>query len=173
MTAQTLIFISVLTILFFGSCNKTPDLTEDEVYTIINEIIADDSLHINKVCSKFQEVVLTTEMKKEFTKEDLEFISRQKALFKDQVIKSGKLKWLHNPNKTFVSTLVDTACNNGILYHVSFPIISTDRQKVLIEFQQDCNCMLGGQGGQNLYEKKNGHWIRTNMFNHWISFMTM
>jgi hypothetical protein len=32
-----------LTVLFFGSCKSTPDLTEDEVYTILNGIIADDS----------------------------------------------------------------------------------------------------------------------------------
>jgi len=29
--------------------------------------------------------------------------------------------------------------------------------------------MLGGQGGKNLYEKKNGHWKRTKRFDHWIS----
>ena len=108
-------------------------------------------------------------MKNEFTKEDIDFIERQKSLFKNTTIKSDKLKWLHRRKNTFVSTTIDTVCNEGILYHISFPIISVDRQKVIIEFQEDCNCMLGGQGGKDLYEKKNGHWVRTKGFDHWIS----
>lgn len=169
MTTRTLIIISTLTTLFLGSCKSTPDLTEDEVYTILNEIIADDSLYVDRACWKFQSIDLTTEMKNEFTKEDIDFIERQQSLFKNTTIKSGKLKWLHRRKNTFVSTTIDTVCNDGILYHISFPIISVDRQKVIIEFQEDCNCMLGGQGGKDLYEKKNGHWVRTKGFDHWIS----
>ena len=169
MTTRTLIIISTLTALFFGSCKSTPDLTEGEVYTILNEIIAYDSLYVNRVCWKFQNIDLTTEMKKEFTKEDLDFIERQQTLFKNTTIKSDKLKWYHRRKNAFVSTTIDTFCNEGILYHISFPIISVDRQKVIIEFQEDCNCMLGGQGGKDLYEKKNGHWVRTKGFDHWIS----
>ena len=35
---------------FFISCNRTPDLTKDEVYKILNEIIADDSFRSCTVC---------------------------------------------------------------------------------------------------------------------------
>jgi hypothetical protein len=154
MKTRILIIISTLTTLFFSSCKLTPDLTEDEVYTILNEIIADDSLYVNRACRKLKYIDLTPEMKKEFTDEDFEFIRRQKKLFKNSTIKSDKLKWFHRSKKTFVSTTIDTVCNEGILYHVSYPIISADRQKVNIEFQEDCNCMLGGQGGKDLYEKK-------------------
>lgn len=169
MKTQTLKIIFTLTALFFGSCKSTPDLAEDEVYTILNEIIADDSLYLNRACWKFQDIDLTPEMKKEFSEEDFEFIKRQKILFKNLTIKSGKLKWFHRRNKAFVSTTIDTVCNEGILYHISFPIISADRQKVIIEFQEDCNCKLGGQGGKDFYEKKNGHWVQTKGFEHWIS----
>ena len=61
-----------MTVLFFSSCKSTPDLTEDEVYTIINEIIADDSLYIDRVCWKFQDLQLTDEYKKEFTQDEKE-----------------------------------------------------------------------------------------------------
>lgn len=169
MTTRTLIIISALTALFLGSCKSTPDLTEDEVYAIINEIIADDSLYVNRVCWKFQEISLTPEIKKEFTEQDLKFIGRQNDLFKNSTIKPDKLKWFHRRTKALVNTTIDTVCNQGILYHISFPLISVDRQKVVIEFQEDCNCMLGGQGGKDLYEKKNGHWVRTKGFDHWIS----
>ena len=43
------LFLIVLTTLFI-SCNKTPDLTGDEVYKILNEIIADDSFRSCTVC---------------------------------------------------------------------------------------------------------------------------
>lgn len=158
-----------MTALFFGSFKSAPDLTEDEVYTILNEIIADDSLSIYKVCWKFQELKLTEEYKKEFTQDDISFIGRQTELFKNLIVKPNKLKWYKRRGKTFDFATVDTVCDKGILYHISFPLISADRQKVIIEFQEDCNCMLGGQGGQDLYEKKNGHWVRIKGFDHWIS----
>ena len=169
MTTRVLIILSTLTALFLSSCKTKPDLTEDEVYSILNEIIADDSLSIDKVCWKFQDLKLTEEYRKEFTPDDISFINRQSELFKNLKVKSNKLKWYKRRSKTFDFVTVDTVCDQGILYHISFPLISADRQKAIIEFQEDCNCMLGGQGGQDLYEKKNGHWVRTKGFNHWIS----
>lgn len=169
MKTQTLILISTLTVMFLSSCKSTPDLTEDEVYKIVNEIIADDSMYLTTICWKFQDVQLTDEYKKEFTKQDVEFIGRQKGLFKNPIIKPNKLKWFHRRKKAFVNATIDTICDQGILYHLSFPLVSVDRQKVIIYIEEDCNCMLGGQGGADLYEKKNGHWIRTKSFGHWIS----
>ena len=169
MATRTLIIISTLTAMFLGSCKSSPDLTEDEVYTILNEIIADDSLYINRACWKFNDIALTPEIKKEFNEYDLKFIGQQKDRFKNTTIKPNKLKWYHRRKKSLTSTTIDTICNQGILYHISFPLISADRQKVVVEFTEDCNCMLGGQGGKDLYEKKNGHWVRTKEFDHWIS----
>ena len=169
MTTRILITISALTALFFGSCKSNPDLTEEEVYTILNEIIADDSLYIYRACWKFQDIDLSPEMKKEFTQEDIKFIGRQKILYKNSIIKTDKLKWFHRRNKAFVSIAIDTVCDKGILYHISFPLISADRQKVIIEFQEDCNCLLGGQGGKDLYVKKNGRWVRTKGYDRWVS----
>ncbi|TPG31350.1 hypothetical protein EAH81_26860 [Flavobacterium pectinovorum] len=159
----------MLTIIFLSSCKSTPDLTENEVYTIINEIIVDDSLPIYQACWKFKNIQLTEKYKKEFTEEDLNFIEDQNEIFKNLKIKPNQLKWYKRRQKEFEFTTVDTICDQGILYHISFPIISADRKKVLIEFQEDCNCLLGGQGGKDLYEKKNGHWIRTKSFDQWIS----
>jgi hypothetical protein len=169
MMTRILITILTLTTLFFSSCNSTPDLTEDEVYTILNEIVADDSLFIHVACWKFQTLELTDEMKTEFTQDDISFIKRQNKLFKNTTIKQNKLKWYKRSTKEFAFTSIDTICDEGILYHISFPLVSKDRQKVIVEFQEDCNCMLGGQGGKDLYEKKNGHWVRTKGFDHWIS----
>ena len=151
------------------SCKSTPDLTGDEVYKILNEIIADDSLSIHRICWKFNELPLTGEYSTVFTQQDKRFITRQKSILTDSIIKPNKLKWYSHRKKSFDFITIDTICDQGILHHLSFPLISADRQKVVIEITENCNCMLGGQGGKNLYEKKNGHWIRTNSFERWIS----
>jgi len=169
MKKKTLLFISICVVSFLTACRTSPDLTEDELYGIINEIIADDSLFVDRVCWKFQDIEITPELADEFTAKDLRFIRRQQDLYSNSIIKRKKLKYVRRRGEKPVNTVIDTVCNQGILYHVSFPLISADRQKVIIEFQEDCNCSLGGQGGKDLYEKKNGHWVRTKGFDHWIS----
>jgi hypothetical protein len=156
MRLPTIVVLSSLAAMLLSSCNSPANLTEGEFYLIINEIIADDSLYINRVCSKFKNIPLTNDYRKEFTINDLAFIEKQKEIFNNTTVKPNKLKWFKRHRKMFSFTIVDTVCNPGILYHLSFPLISADRQKVLIEFQEDCNCMLGGQGGKALYEKKMG-----------------
>jgi hypothetical protein len=169
MKSRTFLIIAALAMLFTASCQSPNDLTEEEVYTIINEVISDDSLFIYSVCWEFQELEMTPEMKKEFTSKDIAFIHTQNERFKNLKVKPNKLKWYKRRQKIFDFTKVDTVCDQGIIYHLSFPLISVDRQKLIIEFQEDCNCFLGGQGGKDLYEKKNGHWVKTKGFDHWVS----
>jgi hypothetical protein len=168
MKARILILIATLAIMF-NSCKSTPDLTEDEVYKIVNEIIADDTLSIHRVCWKFQNIQLTDEYSKEFTKLDIDFIEKQNYQFKNSRIKQNKLKWFWEYKKGYEFSAIDTICDIGIIYHISFPLISIDRKKVIIEIEEDCNCGLGGQGGTKLYQKENGHWKITKIFNYWIS----
>ncbi len=168
MKIKILFTLSALIALWVSACKSTPDLTEEEVYTLLNEIIADDSLPISRVCQKFEDIELTAEIKSEFTEQDLQFISQQKTRFKNKTIKSGKLKWFHKRKKVFINTNIEPACDRGSLYRISFPLVSADRHKILIELNEDCNCMLGGTGGKYLYEKKNGRWVRTRAFDRWI-----
>ena len=166
-----LLLVSSFTVLSLASCNTAPDLTEEEVYCIINEVVADDSLSISRVCWKFKQLRLTTEYKKEFTDKDAAFIARQQVLFKNLKVKPDKLKGFSKQTNTLRFITVDTVCTEGILHHIFFPLIGADRQKLIMEFQEDCNCMLGGHGGQVLYNKKNGHWVRSKVFNQWISYV--
>lgn len=169
------ILSTIIILLFFSACKfkKAKDLTEDEVYSIINEIVKSDSLIIRKACWKFQRIELTDEMKKEFSEDDLSFIERQEKRFHKMTIKPDKLKWYHWKKKEFVKVKLDRICNEGIVEHFSFPIISADRKKVIIEIRSDCNCPLGGSGGKDLYEKKNGRWVKTGGFDYWISLNQM
>ena len=72
---------SILLTTFFISCNKTPDLTKDEVYTILNEIIADDSLRLYTVCWQVGNLPVSDDYG--FSSADKIFIKRQDGIFKD------------------------------------------------------------------------------------------
>jgi hypothetical protein len=153
--------------IFFLSCNRTPDLTRDEIYKILNEIIADDSLRLNRVCWQVDHLSITDEYG--FGSDDKKFIKRQSGVFKDFKFESKRLKFYSRRKQTYDFVYIDTTCKEGILNRLSFPLVSLDRQRVVIENTEDCNCMLGGQGGKDLYIKQNGHWKLEKSFGRWIS----
>lgn len=152
---------------FFISCNKPTNLTKDEVYEILNEIIADDSLRLSTICWQVDDLSISGEYG--FGKEDEVFINQQKGIFKKFKIEPKRLKYYSRREKGFVFFDVDTNCNAGFVTRLSFPLISIDRQRVVIENTEDCNCMLGGQGSKDLYVKKNGRWKKEKSFDNWIS----
>lgn len=156
--------------IFFFSCNRTPDLTKDEVYKILNEIIADDSLRLHTICWQVDNLSITDEYG--FNSDDKKFIERQKNIFKDFKFEQNQLKFYSRKKQTYDFIYIDTSCKEGILNRLSFPLISADRQRVVIENTEDCNCMLGGQGGKDLYIKQNGHWKLEQSFDRWISQST-
>ena len=160
------IFLILLTT-FFISCNKTTDLTKDEVYKILNEIIADDSLRLYTVCWQLDNLPISNNYG--FNDKDKKFIERQNEIFKDFKFEPNRLKSYSRKKKIFDFIYIDTSCKEGILNRLSFPLISFDRQRVVIENTEDCHCMLGGQGGKDLYVKQNGHWKREKSFDSWIS----
>ena len=166
------LFTLLIIITIFCSCNrqKVSVLTEDEVYSIINQIIKDDNLPILNVCSRFHQIPIKGDYLSEFTDQDLNFIIESKKSFSGIKIRPNQLKWFNKSENTQKFVSVDTVCNEGTNYNISFPLISSDRRKVLIEFEKDCNCPFGGQGGKTLYIKKNGKWVNTKSFDHWISF---
>ena len=160
------LFLLLFTI-FLNGCNRKQNLTKDEVYKILNEIIADDSLGLYAVCRQVDKLSVTDEYG--FSEQDKKFIERQSEIFKDFKFEPKRLKFYSRKKKSFDFVYVDTSCKAGILTRLSFPLISTDRQRVVIENTQDCHCMLGGQGGKDLYVKHNGHWKREQSFDRWIS----
>ncbi len=160
------LFLILLTT-FFICCNRTPDLRKEEVYKILNEIIADDSLSLFTVC--WQVDILHVRDEYGFSANDKKFIERQRLLFKGFRFEPKRLQFYSKKNKDFDFVYIDTSCKYGILTRLSFPLISADRQRVVIENTEDCHCMLGGQGGKDLYIKQNGHWKREKSFDRWIS----
>lgn len=167
--AKTVLYLWMSSMLLFCACQPNPDLTETEVYSILNEIIVADSLRIHRLCWKFENLPLSGEHAKVFDEHDKKFIKRQKILHKGFIIQPNKLKGYSSGRKTFHLVEVDSTCNKGIIDHLSFPLISIDRQKLVIEITEDCNCLLGGKGGKMLYEKINGKWKLSKTFDWWIS----
>jgi len=146
-------------------------LTKDEVYQILNEIIADDSLRLYTVCWQFDNLPVSNDYG--LSDQDKKFIDKQKAAFKDSKLEPNKLKSYSRKKRKFDFIEIDTTCNAGIINRLSFPLISADRQRVVIKNTQDCHCMLGGQGSTDLYIKHNGHWKKEKSFDQWISKTNM
>lgn len=156
------ILILLLTFqMILNSCSKKNEITETEIYDTLNRIIADDSLHITKLCSKLNNLALTLELEKKFNREDIEFIKEQKLAYINTKLKPNKLKNgvknYYTKSKDFIQ--IDSVFNEGIVYYFSFPLISKDRKTILIEISEDCNAMLCGFSGKFLYVKKNDRWI--------------
>ncbi len=173
MKNRSIVFFLTVSVLFWISsgCKPAPKpITEAEAYALLNELIVDDTLILHDVYYRFAGLALSDEMKKEFTPEEVEFMEAQirKPLAKE--LRPGTISWFHRnykPKADFAKPVYDA--DSGMVEHISFPIISPDRKKLLIHWELDCNCMLGGSGSDELYIKKNGRWKLAKTFNGWIS----
>lgn len=161
----------ILSIVITG-CESKPQpkpITEAEAYALFNELILDDTLIIYDIYYRFAGLSLTDDMKPEFTPDEVAFMEAQirKPLAKE--LKPRTIIWFHK-NYTpddFVKPVYEK--DSGIVTHISFPVISPDRKKMLIHWYTDCNCMLGGSSSDDLYVKQNGRWKLKATFNGWIS----
>lgn len=168
MKFTTYIIISTSIFLSF-SCNPKTDIKEAEIYSLINEVIFDDSIVVQNVCWNFNKQSLDKDMLKEFSEEDIEFNEKIKLKFKNLKVKPNKIIHFHYNYKPGEYAKIDSTCNKNFVVHLSVPFVSVDRKKILIDIQYDCNCMLGGSGGKYLYEKIKGHWKLNKSFDEWIS----
>ncbi|MBA3682708.1 MAG: hypothetical protein H0W73_16335 [Bacteroidetes bacterium] len=155
---------------FFISCNRNPDLTEEEIYTILNEIITDDSVQFAQtLCATFEKPPLNNRAKKEFTSDDLIFIDRQISLFSKMTIKPNKIKragWkvLVKRNISPFTKSIPTRSDTIFHSYFSFPIISADRKKVILEIGSG-GVFMGGANGTYLFQKINNKWVLKDSWN--------
>jgi hypothetical protein len=167
------LFIPLICLLIglqFSGCKPAPKpVSEDEAYTLLNEVILDDTLAMHRVYYRFEKLEFSEEMKKEFTPGELEFVEPQVRKPVAKEVKPDKIIWFHRGYKPGDYVKLIHQEDSGYMTHVSFPIISPDRKKLLIHWENDCNCMLGGSGSDDLYIKKNGRWKLAKTFNGWVS----
>lgn len=167
--ASSFLGIGLVCVLFFNSCNRPKDLSEEEIYSILNEIIRDDSLDFNSVCWQYDSMRIYADAMENFSEADVEFYQRQRSRLMSHDIKPNKLKYYNRRYKDFIFSEIDSNTENGFHTQLDFPLITPDRKRVFLGFCENCNMILGGNGGQVLYEKKNGHWTMHSSYNFWIS----
>lgn len=95
----------------------------------------------------------------------------KKAKFAGFRFEKGKLNSYSPRVDKFTNIPVLDSCNvkSQFVYRLSVPLISANKNKVIIEIEEDCKCMLGGQAGKYLFVKKAGHWTRSKSYDYWIS----
>jgi len=154
-----------------ASCTPAPKpVGEEEAYALLNELIIDDTLVMYEVYYTFSEFSLTDEMKKEFTTEEVVFMEQQiKASQPNRKVKPNKIAYFHPGYQAGDFSKLQYNADSGSVRHLSFPIISPDRKKLLIHIENDCNCFFGGSGSDILYVKKNKRWVCVKSFNQWIA----
>jgi hypothetical protein len=166
---RSYLFLIAGLMLFLIACSSAPsDITEDEAYAIMNEIIADDTLIMQDMCGTFANSTFSAEMQQEFTAEEIAFIERQVlTLSTPEKIKENKVRFFHRNWKEDDFVRLDRSCEKGFV-QISYPLISPDRKKVLWNFQHPAN-FLSGSGGTYLYVKQNGHWVSKKGFDQWVA----
>jgi hypothetical protein len=162
---KNLIVIILVSILLIESnCSKQNEVTEKELYSIINQIISDDSLRFGSLDNKFSDFRFSENCINEIEKKDLGFILKQMKKFKGLQLKNKCLKeyWPIDNKYHFIN--IDSTSNNNI----SIPLITKNRNKILICISTNKG-LLSGQGAIYIYIKKNGKWIRKKTIDNWIS----
>ena len=144
---------------------------ENKKYEILNEIIRDNELTLFKICSKSDKIEIFENNLNDFTLFEQLSVNFQKLTQMEYEFKSNKIKYFNRRlSKTeFCEIIPNCDREYEILYKISLPIVSPDKQTVIIKITEDCNCMLGGQSGTCLYKKVAGKWKRIKTLSGWIS----
>jgi hypothetical protein len=146
-------------------------VSDQDRYRLINEIERDNNFGWNKICSSYDEIEIFENNCSSFSFIDQIAVHCQKLTQRFYQIEKNKIKYYSRRTKSFYYTEIIKNCNQkyDMVYRISYPIVSPDRKTVLIKITQDCNCMLGGQGGTYVFKKINNYWKLIDSYNYWIS----
>lgn len=146
-------------------------VSDQDRYEIMNEIDRDNNLGWDKICSTYQRFETFENDLRTFSLIDRVSVYFQKTIPYRDAIKPNKIKYYSRRTKSFQYAEIIKNCDQEhlIIYKISYPIISADHKTVMITITQDCNCLLGGQGGTYIFKKINNRWKLTGSNNSWIS----
>lgn len=163
--------ILFLLVMIFGCYYWYSFTSESKKYEILNEIIKDDELALFKICNKSNKIEIFENNLNDFTFLEQLSVNFQKLTQTEHKFKAEKIKYFNRRLNKMEYCEIIPNCDKQyeILYKISLPIVSPDKQSVIIKITEDCNCMLGGQSGTYLYRKINGKWKRIKTLNGWIS----
>ncbi|WP_222621778.1 hypothetical protein [Pedobacter fastidiosus] len=139
-------------------------------YEIINEIGKDNGFYWNKICIYYDEIEIFEDNCSSFPFVDKISVYCQKLIQKINSLEDNKIKYYSRKTKSFHKAEIIKNCHQAydMIYRISYPIVSADKKTVLIKITQDCNCMLGGQGGTYIFKKIKGTWKVVDSYNSWI-----
>jgi hypothetical protein len=143
----------------------------DRKYEILNEVLKDNGFHLDTVCNEFDHVTFFDDNLVDFSIWDQVAVHTQKVINRFYTMRPGAIEHIPRTGTKSSAAILFADCDNDhkFLYHVSLPIVSSDEGTVLIKIIEDCNCNLGGQGGEYLLKRIEGKWRIVNQFNRWIS----
>jgi hypothetical protein len=144
----------------------------DRKYQILNEIIKDNNFRPDNVCNHFDDITFFDNNLVDFGIWDKLSAQTQKLTNKFYTLREDAiLYYVDSTSKAPVVSRLDSDCDidHKFVYRVSLPIVSSDEETVLVRITEDCNCGLGGQGGEYLFKRVDGKWRIANRFNSWIS----
>jgi hypothetical protein len=159
---QVGLLLTLLLGFVISACNNTADLNEHEIFSILNQIMKDNSFRPHIICSTFDKVPRERIYQAGFSENDLNFIDHQTNKIKSLKIKQGDLKEYWPVDNKEHEVIIDSTCESSLLTRISFPLISADREKVVLGITEL------GQGGIYLYVKSNGKWQNRKILDHWI-----
>ncbi|MHA4811672.1 hypothetical protein ACX0G9_26485 [Flavitalea flava] len=128
-------------VLVSGACKDKPTIPTALLYATLNAIIQQDSVFADMVCHSFAAPNLPADIQSAYFKTDSLFIQKQLVLARTAQIVPGQLQFYYPRKQRLEKTRLDTTCSAGILYHLSYPLFSSDLHTVLIGITEDCNCL--------------------------------
>ena len=140
-------------------------------YKILNEIIKDNDFRLDTICNQFDDVVFFDDNLVDFAVWDKLSAQTQKLTNKLYKIRENTIRYSSAGSDTLLVSVLDSDCGieYKFLYRISLPVVSSDGKTALVKITENCNCGLGGQGGEYLFKMIEGKWVMTNQFNSWIS----
>lgn len=146
-------------------------VSDQKRYEIVNEIERDNNLGLDKICASYNKFETFENDLNSFSFIDRVSVYLQKTIHHGGSIEPNKIKYYSRRTKSFQYAEIIKNCDqeHHIIYKISYPIISVDQKTVMITITQDCNCLLGGQGGTYVFKKINNRWKLTGSYNGWIS----
>jgi len=140
-------------------------------YKILNEIIKDNDFRLDTICNQFDDVVFFDDNLVDFAVWDKLSAQTQKLTNKLYKIRENTIRYSSAGSDTLLVSVLDSDCSieYKFLYRISLPVVSSDGKTALVKITENCNCGLGGQGGEYLFKMIEGKWVMTNQFNSWIS----
>lgn len=166
-----LILIIVLSQLFSCKQKVAQKLKDGEALKVLNEIIKDDSLKVDTICSFPSEIKFDEELANNFSDFEKNFIIQQIEQNKGRLFKKREIKYFNIKTNSFKETEIDSTCVEGGVYNISYPLLTRNRNYALISIKYTCNCPFGSEFGIYLYKRTNSKWKRIKTLQGWISLL--